>query len=423
MTAVGLTSALHRGDAVRGKLTRDSIRRLAVPLGRRDVYLWDPDLHGFGVRALRSGRKSYVVNVKEDGRPRRRVLGTTQELSIEQARDAARRLLGQSALANAGDPRADVRDVPTLRQAADRWIREFERLVAVGERRQRTLVEHRRYIERDLQPLHDRRVDRIRREEIVNVLNATREKRGRASGDPDASGVATSNRVLATVSGLFSWMIDEGIVDTSPIAGRRKKPEGNDRRDPLTVDEVRRAYAAACDGSPGGDVIRLLVLTGCRRQEIGGLLPHEVNCERRSLELPDERVKGRIGYAVPLVGDAWSVVEARLDRRTKKGDRPFRSLFGRRVEAAGFEGWSQLAADFRSRTGITTLSMHDFRRAFSTHANELELAEPHVIDAELNHRAAVGRGGVAGLYNLASYYEPRKRLLEAWHEVVIGRRP
>jgi integrase len=85
----------------------------------------------------------------------------------------------------------------------------------------------------------------------------------------------------------------------------------------------------------------------------------------------------------------------------------------------GFTGWScakeKLDARIAEATGTPLPSWvtHDLRRSFSTHANELGLAPPHVIEACLGHISNF-RAGVAGTYNLASYRSERRMTLERW---------
>jgi hypothetical protein len=81
-----------------GKITKDTIDRLHP--GDRDLFLWDTELHGFGLKVTPSGKKVYIVQYQLGGRgsPTRRVtLGVHGALTPDQARRQAKQALGKVA--------------------------------------------------------------------------------------------------------------------------------------------------------------------------------------------------------------------------------------------------------------------------------------------------------------------------------------
>lgn len=99
------------------------------------------------------------------------------------------------------------------------------------------------------------------RRDVASVLTALA---GSKSG-------ATANRVRSSLSGFFSWAIAEGLIDNNPVAWTERREEVSRAR-VLDDAELREIWSALKDDTYG-DIIRLLVLTGCRREEIGSLLP------------------------------------------------------------------------------------------------------------------------------------------------------
>jgi hypothetical protein len=87
------------------KLTKRLIEGLDVQ--SKDYLLWDEDLSGFGVRIFPSGRKSYLVQYRAEGRTRRRAIGQHGALTADEARREARKLLGE--VAKAGPPQRTAR--------------------------------------------------------------------------------------------------------------------------------------------------------------------------------------------------------------------------------------------------------------------------------------------------------------------------
>jgi len=88
-----------------------------------------------------------------------------------------------------------------------------------------------------------------------------------------------------------------------------------------------------------------------------------------------------------------------------------------------FSGWSQTKRRLNQRLGadFAPWTLHDLRRSFVTHLNELGIAEPHIVEAIVNHVSGV-KGGVAGIYNRAAYLPERRKALEAWSGVISSLR-
>ncbi|WP_420143800.1 Arm DNA-binding domain-containing protein [Sphingobium sp.] len=121
-------------------------------------YLWDAELRGFGVRALPSGLKAFVLQYRDaDGQSRRIVLGRYGVLTVEQARSEARIKLGE--IAKGGDPvveRGNARSAPTVGEIWDWYLQEAENGRLLGSRRRpikaSTLRMDRSRIERHTEP-------------------------------------------------------------------------------------------------------------------------------------------------------------------------------------------------------------------------------------------------------------------------------
>ena len=162
--------------------------------------------------------------------------------------------------------------------------------------------------------------------------------------------------------------------------------------------------------------MRLLLLTGCRANEIAGLTWGEVYSDR--IVLPAERVKNGRQHSIPLT----ATMRAILDGRERRAEQ----VFGR--EGGRFTGWSQgkAALDARIAAAGHTLKPwvnHDLRRTLATGMGELGV-EPHVIEAALNHASGFRRG-VGGTYNRAKLERQVGQALNLWdthvREIVEGR--
>jgi integrase len=128
----------------------------------------------------------------------------------------------------------------------------------------------------------------------------------------------------------------------------------------LSDDELRAVWNA-CGDDHYGRIVKLLALTGCRRDEIGGLRWSEVNLNAATITLPAERTKNGHRHVVPLAPAAVDILST-IERVV---GRDF--VFGQYGQ--GFSGW----ADKKQKLGDSVGSwvLHDLRRTFRTGLGKL----------------------------------------------------
>jgi integrase len=177
----------------------------------------------------------------------------------------------------------------------------------------------------------------------------------------------------------------------------------------MSSDRGKVCVWHACAHDDYGRILRLLILTGQRKSEIGNLSWSEIDFERLQIELPGSRTKNKRSHLVPLSDQAITILRTILRRL----DRDL--LFGQ--GAGGFSGWSKSKErlDARLPTNIASWTVHDIRRSVVTHMGERGFAEPHVVEAIVNHISGT-KAGVAGVYNRAAYANEKRRALELWAE-------
>src|SRR5262249_20268222 len=158
-----------------------------------------------------------------------------------------------------------------------------------------------------------------------------------------------------------------------------------------------------------GKIVRLLILTACRREEIGGLRWSEVDRANGTITLPKERVKNNHEHILPLTPLALAIIDSVPEVVGRK------HLFGDR-STTGFTMWYEgKHNDLDHRLGkIAPWNLHDIRRSVATWMAENNI-EPHVIEAILNHYSG-HRGGVAGIYNRAKYARQIRSALNLWDD-------
>jgi integrase len=216
-----------------------------------------------------------------------------------------------------------------------------------------------------------------------------------------SSGPIQANRVLAALSSMFVWAMRAGLAESNPAAMVPRNAEVARER-VLSDAELAAIWRATGTGSDYARIIRLLMLTGCRREEIGGLRWDEI--ESGVITLAKDRTKTGVTHEVSLTGLALAQLPARTDRDF---------VFGLGADA-GFSGWSKAKGRLDASLGFAW-RLHDLRRTLSTRLNEAGI-DPHIVEALLGHAVK----GVAGVYNKARYVAQRREALQTWAEHIAG---
>jgi integrase len=394
------------------RLTATTIRTLTLPSGVVDRTFFDDTLANFGVRVRAGGSRTFVVQYKINGKHRRMPLGSVDALSLTQARATAKDILAAVRLG---------RDVAGEKlEQREKQAETFGAILPRFLQRQRAKLKPRSYEETErhlllhVKSFHKHSIESLNRRMIAVRLGELAED----------NGPAAANRVRASLSAYCAWMVREGLLEANPVIGTNKAPEGGARHRVLTDDELATIWKAL-DDDQYGTIVKLLILTGARRDEIAGLRWSEIDLDRALIVLPAERTKNRRVFEIALAPQAVAILQAQ-PRRTEI-DGALRDLvFGTR--AGGFQDWSGSKSDLDARIKamhgqpIADWRLHDFRRSLSTAMHERLGVLPHVVEACLGHVSG-HLGGVAGIYNRSAYAEQKRIALEKWAahvETLIG---
>lgn len=379
------------------KLDRRTATNLPGPGGERfDVVHWDDDQPGLGLRILRSGTRNWVVRYRVGTRQRVVTLGRVATLTPTEARSRAREIAAKAKLGH--DEQADIQSrkahadrpkVDTFAEVAEAYLKHV-----VSHKRPRTQTERKRHLARDWRFLHELSIGEITRRQIAARLLDLRIHHG-----PIAA-----NRSRGTLNALFVWSMQQGIVETNPVAGTARPAEEVTRDRVLTRDEVKAIWQGTSGVGDYNKIVRLLVLTGQRREEIAAMRWSELDFERSLWTIPSERTKNKRPHDVPLSTQVVGILN-------DAPERPERDLLFGEGKGA-FSGWSQSKQRLDRRSAVSGWTLHDLRRTVVTGMAELG-TQPHVIEAVVNHVSG-HRAGVAGTYNRAIYATEKRAALEIW---------
>jgi integrase len=367
-----------------------------LPEGKTDHIFFDDDDRGFGLRVRDTGSKIFIYQYSRNNKTRRMTIGVWPTMSPAQAREQVRKLSAERRLG--GDPARDLAARQIDRETFADVVKQY--LAAKQpELRDRTYTETMRYLTGSASRLNSRPMAAIEQSEIADLLDHAATK----------SGDATANRLRANLAALFTWAMQRGKATANPVMlTEKRKEQSRDRV--LSNDELAAIWNALPEGD-FGNIVKLLMLTGQRRSEIGGLRWSEIDLHTGQINLPGDRTKNGHPHFIPMSEPVLAIIAAQPRLREQ--------VFGRGDSAEGFAGWSAAKAALDAALPkMESWTLHDLRRSFVTGMAELGV-QPHIIEMAVNHQSG-HKAGVAGTYNRANYHAERKVALDKWAAHVMA---
>jgi integrase len=261
-----------------------------------------------------------------------------------------------------------------------------------------------------------RPISEIDGHDIYNLVDETR--RNGAPGLERRSDRPTESRaraMLSCLSKMFGWLVQRRRLSNNPCAGIHRPDTPKARERVLTDNEIVKFWSAvSAERNEFGALLKLLLLTGCRLNEVAGMTGAELCNNGTIWNIPGARTKNGRPHVVPLSPLAQQLILAIQQRGSPPGfDLVFTTNGRTRVS-----GWSKLKRRIDKAMGIPHWRLHDLRRTTATGMAEIGIA-PHIVEAVLNHVSGA-KAGVAGTYNRAAYGVEKRIALERWADHVAG---
>lgn len=315
------------------RITDKALERMKFSeTGQRKIR--DDLLPGFGVIIGKRTKTFFVMY----GRDRKtKTLGRYPDTSLKTARDDARKLLAT--------PTSSFTK-KTLREA----------ILA--------------FLEASQVRLRPSTLDRYRFS--LEKLGGTLEKPTLEADDPTT---------LKNAKIFYNWCIEHELLDYNPL--QRRKVRFVPRERLLTDEEIRAIWHY--DYPPYSDIVKLLILTGQRRNQIWKFQPEW--CKEGVITFPAAVMKTKREHSIPITGYGWFL-------------QPF-----------DFNSWSKNKRRIDQATGVTDWVLHDIRRYVSTTMASLGVPL-HVTEQLIDHRTSLS--GVAAIYNKYTYLDEMKAALEKY---------
>jgi len=378
------------------RLTKRVIDSLQ-PLPDRDVFAWDGEIRGFGVRVKPSGTKTYFIQYRNaEGRTRRLVIGKHGILATDEARDLGRQKLAEASKGE--DPSAKrraARTGMTVSEICDWYLEEARAGRLVGRNRRpikpSTLDSDEGRIKVHIKPLIGAQpvkgltladVEKLQAEIATERTPARAKRRGRGGQTKGGAGVA--GRTISTLRSLLGHAKRHGLLDTNPALGVRviaanKKVRRLSRDELAQLGRTMAAMEREGEHPTALAAIRAILLTGFRRMEVLGMHGEWVRAKEHCVCFPDTKTGGQIR----VIGQAAiDLLEAQPIREGS----PF--LFPADWGDGHFIGVVRVLDRVCAKAKLQDVTPHVLRHTFASIAAELGFTELTI--AELLGHASRG---------------------------------
>lgn len=395
----------------RGKLTAATVGTV-LPRDRTGKVKQDGEVSdeqdGLFLVVYPSGKRAYAVRYRNAaGKPRKITLGQIDRLALKDARQQAKAL--QVRIADGEDPaakpHADMHPSGGITVAAA--VQDFlanKKTKRDEPLRDRTKGEYSWMLEKHLSTPHGHRA-------LADLTKA--ELKRIVAG---CSTVAARNSLHRTFASFFGWCAGKGraepLLDAVPYAASDLAVVAKQRKRTLTGAEVAALWReTAGEPTTFSAVVRTLLLTGQRKEEVSAMRWSEVDRNRSVWTLPESRTKNGEAHAVYLS----PLVLAEMTRATICKESPLVfTVDGKR----SYAGHKNAKRGLDKRLGFNEpWRLHDLRRTFRTGLSSLGFPVD-VAEAAINHKSG-SQAGLVGNYNTEGYEEDIRDAMLAWSRFIV----
>ncbi len=377
----------------------------AVAQGASDIFYWDKELTGFGLKVTKNGSKSYVVQYRMGGRGapvRRYTIGKHgAPWTPDLARKRAQELL--IAVKSGIDPseREQIERRKANELAFDRYAQEFvERYAKSNQPKSWSQAESVLRVNA-IPTFKSKPLNKITRRDVSALLESVSETRP-----------PTARYLHATLRKLFRWAVGRGDLEISPMSNMEAPAPPVSRDRVLDDCELRALWLASKELTfPFGPLTRLLIATGQRRSEVSAICWSQLDLEGGNWTIPADLAKNGVAHIVPLNHLA---IRELLELRSLQ----INDMIFSRTGSTPPSGWSKAKRRLDHRLSnlvdepVSHWRLHDIRRTFATGMQRLGVRH-EVTEALLNHVSGA-KSGIVGVYQRYDWAPEKQAALEAW---------
>lgn len=330
------------------KLTKRVVESIP-PHKTNELLIWDSVLKGFGVRVFPTGRRTYFVQYRNQfGGTRRKKIGVYGIITADQAREEAKKLLGD--VAKGGDPSQDFQKAklkPTFEELAHEYIE----MHAKANKRPKSLREDQKMLNNILlKRLGGKKVEEITPYDIQQLHHELRETSYMA------------NRVRTLLHKMFNLAIQWQWVIVNPVSGIKKYQEY--KRDRWLNDEELQRLHDVLDryhNQGVANAIRLLVLTGARKNELLSATWDQLDLEKGVWTKPAHSTKQKKMEHLPLSTQVVSLLKEMAEKATTS------YLFPGKIPEKPVQDIKKAWHTISTQADLEKVRIHDLRHTHASH--------------------------------------------------------
>ena len=349
------------------------------------IEIFDLGYPGLALRIGHGGAKTFEHFYRDGGKLKRSTLGRWPAVTLAEARNIWR--LTREAIAKGEPPQASkASTAPMFEAVAEDWLKRDQ-----SGNKPQTFYMATRTVEADLLPAwRGKPVDQISKLDVIELLDRITDR-----------SPSSALRVRSLVRRLFRWCIERDILMVDPTASLPRAANGKERERILNDAEMEKIWHAA-DGNYGA-LIRMLALTGARRDEIASLRWDEIDGD--TITLAGARTKTGRPHTIPLSQPALDI----LASQPRTSEYVFAAASGKPIQL-----WSKLKSRIDADSGVSGWVVHDLRRTARSLMSRAGV-RPDICERVIGHTIK----GVEGVYDRYTYDAEKRDALTRLAELVI----
>lgn len=364
------------------------------------------DGDGLTFTLSKRGTASWTLRYRYGGKQREITIGNYPDVTIAAARDAAAKLRvrvsdGEDVAATKRAAKFDAKNALSIKALAEDYLRVYASML-----RPSSLAQRKRLLEKEVIPyIGQLRADAVSAAEIIRVVERTATR-----------SQSTAHVTFVCLRGLYSHAIAKRLIETDPTARLKFSAivgaiEPRRERRILKRDELKeflRQLPAL--GEENELALRIILLTGVRKNEFQLARWDEVDMEKALWTIPPERAKKGRGYVVPL-----PIAANACFKRLKELAGSYELVLPQHAGGSRGKATSpgRLNYAMAQLAGVDDLTPHDLRATMRSYLGELGV-RVEVAERCLNHSL----GGMVEVYDKSDYIQERRQALEHWASIL-----
>lgn len=389
----------------KAKLTDPFIRNEVASI-RCEYY--DTIETGLILRISNTGVKTFAYRYRDlIGNKVRMTIGRYPDKTLAEARTIVKEY--KHAILKGNYPRTDIEqkkqevvDAVTFAMLAERF-----RASKIKTLRPETMRIYEWIIQKKLLPvLGKRNIKQIQKKDILTIINKLSDTEGKPT---------LANRVLAVASGMFTYALEQELIESHPVKGIKKFKHGENKIDTVFSDiEIRAIWQAVeSQGDPVRTCIKFMFATGQRKTETTSVRWDQIDFKKRIWVIPKEVTKNKTEHHVPLSSLAIDLLKE-IEPLTGSSEYVFNSpRINRENKYTSIKLGSPAQYRIIKTSGVPGFNFHNIRRTFTTKLAG-DGVDRTVLGKLLNHKEVSKDNLITAIYDRHAYLDKMRIAVENW---------